>query len=135
MNAAEHKAEAERLAEMAGDYPSTGDDYAHEHYLLAKAQVHATLATLPDPAPVDPPADPLWDAPLYKAAALLGRVAIGDEGQQRERTIAYLMLGQARHAADIAVHALHAARDAGDGHKVKAVEAAIATLGISTDAD
>ncbi|HEY2086402.1 MAG TPA: hypothetical protein VGH54_10320 [Mycobacterium sp.] len=42
MTGAEHYAQAEQLLEMATDHTAT--DYAHESYLLAAAQVHATLA-------------------------------------------------------------------------------------------
>lgn len=104
------------------------------------------LDTIPRREPViacevvdEAPADPLWDSPRYKAAALLERTGVGDEGEQRELTIARLVLGSSPkyspdYSADVAVHALHAARDAGGGNKVKAVEAAIATLGIELDA-
>lgn len=103
------------------------------------------LDTIPRREPVidcevvdESPADPLWDAPRYKAAALLERTAVGDEGEQRELTIARLVLGSAPryspdYAADVAVHALHAARDAGGVNKVKLVEAAITTLGIEIE--
>jgi hypothetical protein len=39
----EHYQRAEQLAEMASDLDGC-EDYAHEMYLLAQAQVHATLA-------------------------------------------------------------------------------------------
>lgn len=45
MTGPEHYAVAEELLEMAGENPASVEDaYVHEHYLLAKAQVHATLA-------------------------------------------------------------------------------------------
>jgi hypothetical protein len=45
MTGAEHYTAAEQLLDMATDHGNcAADDYAHEAYLLAKAQVHATLA-------------------------------------------------------------------------------------------
>ena len=45
MTGPEHYRRAQELAEMAGEDPTDPDaPYAHEAYLLAAAQVHATLA-------------------------------------------------------------------------------------------
>jgi hypothetical protein len=67
MNRAAHYQEAERLLDRAAEIfnPLQGDD---EHdALVARAQVHATLAIAeldvaagPPPQPVTPPASPPW---------------------------------------------------------------------------
>lgn len=126
MNAAEHQAEAGRELDRA----NVAELGAESNYHLAVAQVHATLATIPDPPEPEPPADPLWDAPLYLAAALIERLGIGQQGAQRERTIALLVADafETNMAANLAVRALQEAKRTGKG--VKAVEHAIATLGI-----
>ena len=60
MNAAEHKAEAERLLSKANSSPP-GTPIAIVAAILAEAQVHAMLATIPDPTEVEaPPADQGW---------------------------------------------------------------------------
>ena len=56
MTGPEHYQEAQRLIEMASENQTDVDaPYAYEHYLLSKAQAHATLAlaaataaTIPD---------------------------------------------------------------------------------------
>jgi hypothetical protein len=45
MTGPEHYQRAEQLLDLAGEEPTDPDaPYAHERYLLAKAQVHAMLA-------------------------------------------------------------------------------------------
>lgn len=118
---------------------------------LAAAQAHATLAqvdlmreirdhldTFPRVATVssepEPPADPLWDAPLYKAASMLERIACGEDGEYREWTVARLVAHAIiphPAAANIAVTALNMADS---GVKAENVKAAIALLRIDTTA-
>jgi hypothetical protein len=66
MNRAEHYQEAERLLDRAAEMFNPEGDNEHDG-LVARAQVHATLATAeldvaagPPPQPVTPPWAPPW---------------------------------------------------------------------------
>lgn len=145
MTAQRHLAEAETCLHLVGQAASDDEE---ERSLLSRATAHALVAQahylreigdqldrFPRPAP---PADPddvveaeiLDGFPLHTAAALLEGAAIGDEGEQRERTIARLMLHATGEryadAPNIAQHAL----DGTTGRLHYAVAQAIVALRI-----
>lgn len=112
MTAAHHLSEAEACLNQLGEQD---DDSSVERSLLGRSLAHSALSIARNLETVAarwaPPADPadvveaeiLDGNPLHTAAALLEQIAIGDDGEQRERTIARLMLGpqaQARLPAD-----------------------------------
>lgn len=120
-----HISEAEACLAQLGEQE---DDSSVERSLLGRSMAHSLLsiarnletvaarwAPTIDPADVVE-ADILDGDPLHTAAALLEQIAIGDEGEQRERTIARLVLHATgeryAEAPQIAAHAL-AATEAG----------------------
>lgn len=119
--ATDHAALAEdgttRVAKLYRDADDPAGLHAEAANLLATAQVHATLEQakwlreIVDQLDTLPRSRRMPHSPLWEAAALLESIAIGDEGSNREGTIARLVLQAARDeryagAAGIAKHAL-----------------------------
>lgn len=145
MTAAHHLSEAETCLRLL---EQSGVDDPEERSLLARATAHAAIAQAlylreigdqldrfpRTPTPADPAdvveAEVVDANPLHTAAVLLEWAAIGDEGDQRERTIARLMLHATGDpyamAPEIAQHAL----DGTTGPQHYAVAQAIITLKI-----
>jgi hypothetical protein len=98
MTAAHHISEAEACLGQLGEQE---DDSSVERSLLGRSIAHSMLsiarnletvaARWADPADVVE-AEIVDGDPLHTAAALLEQIAIGDEGEPRERTIARLVL-------------------------------------------
>lgn len=113
---AEHLAEAERL--VNGDPDDQRAAIAHS--LIAVAYVLRPATTTPRFAD---------EFPMFTAAALLERMAIGDEGDSREITIAGLVVGKSEAFAQSIV--MSAIQQTEEGTKERAeVFAAIQLLGI-----